>query len=85
MRIDTAGNVYLGGEKVTDQLAKELKQEANIMKELRLWNILTNTPKHQAKEVMFTKSKTFDDMMAGKMMLYTVDVQENIVNRLTRL
>lgn len=82
---DKYGNIYLQGQVLTENEARMLKGEANLFTQTRLWSILTNTPKHQAEKVMFSHSKTYGDMVSGKMMLYTIDVQEKIVKKLSQL
>lgn len=79
------GIVYLNGEQIGESELKELKREASLIKELRLWKILTNTLRSDAQERMYNKAVNFDDMMAGKLLLYAIDLQEKIVNKLDNL
>ena len=62
-----------------------LREEAKMLVKMRLWSILTNTLKAQAQKTMFEKAETFDDMVAGKTMLYNIDIQEKIVAILENL
>lgn len=42
---------------------------------------MQETLKDEAQTIMFLKSKDFQDMLVGKMMLYNLDVQNKIVER----
>ena len=78
------GGIYLNKIRVTDQELHTLQEEAAYLKGTRLWGILTSTLKDQAKQVMFEKAQSFDDMRMGKAMLHNIGVQENIVTILTK-
>lgn len=70
---------YLGGKKLTDNQAANLKQEVMIFKKGSLYKLLTETLSHDAKLRMFEKSKTTDDMFFGKAMLYNVSIIDTII------
>lgn len=78
------GAIFLGKDKITDSEFKNLQEEASYLKNTRIWSILTNTLRDQAKKTMFEKSQNWDDMRFGKAMLYNIGVQENIVEILTK-
>ena len=80
MTADKQGNLFLGGTKLQETELDSLRAEAEFLTNTHLWKILTMSLKEQAMKVMFEQSQTFDDMRAGKMMLYNLSVQENIVN-----
>lgn len=71
--------IYLGGEQLNNQEISNLQAEVRFLRSSKLWPIITSTLKSQAQDVMFNKSQTFDDMVAGKMMLRNLDVQEKIL------
>lgn len=71
--------LYLHNKALEDAEVKNLQQEIRHLKSLWIWKIITETLKDQAQQVMFTKSKDYSDMVAGKMMLYNLGVQENII------
>jgi hypothetical protein len=78
---EVGGVMYVGGEKMTDHDIANLTSECLFLKESRLWDVFMNTVKSQAREVMFERSKSFDDMLSGKLMLYNLDVLDSIVRR----
>lgn len=77
--------LLINGEPVSEIEMNSLREEAKFYKKTRLWVLLTETVKDQAMKVMFNKSETFNDMYAGKMMLYNISVQKNIIDKLERL
>lgn len=72
------GIVYLAGDRLTEQELKNLDEEIKYIKTMRIYNILFDTVREQARLVMFEKAKDFDDMRAGKSILYSLSVFENI-------
>lgn len=77
--VDKMGRIKIDGELITEGEAASLYEEAKFLLESRLYKILISTPKSQAMEIMYNKSETFDDMRNGKMMLYNLSLQENII------
>ena len=76
--VNSAGT-FLGGVKMTEAEIKNLKAEAEMIENMRLWAIMTNTLGDAARKTMFERSLTFDDMKTGKLILYAIDVQKNII------
>jgi hypothetical protein len=74
----------VGGQIVPKEYLTALKQEAAMMKKLYIWDIYQNTIASHAREIMFEKSQTFDDMMTGKLMLYNLNILKNILNIIER-
>ena len=58
---------------------KNLIQEAQLMEKLKLWRIIKDELKHQAQQRIILKSQTEGDLIAGKMMLYIIELLENRV------
>lgn len=76
---DKKGNLYLNGVIIEAKKYSELEQEVTLFRNSALWDLLQNTLKHQAQVNMFEKSKTVDDILFAKAILYTLDVQEKII------
>lgn len=80
MRIDERSRkIFLGGEIIDEKQLRMLREEAGYIKRTFLWKVLTNTLAEQARLTMFTHSKSWEDMLIGKMMLYNIDVQEKVL------
>lgn len=86
LTVDKKTNVlFLGKEIITEEEKKLLHAEAVEFKKTRLYSILLNTPAHHAQDILFKKLTSTDDFWASKMMLYNIDVQEKIIERLESL
>ena len=81
---DRQGNIFLGQEKLTESEIRAIGQEIKFLKETRVWNIINETIKRDAMDKMFKNAKTTDDMFAGKMMLYNLDLTNKIINILLK-
>lgn len=79
------GKIYLGKNEATDQETQNLIAEAVFFKESRLYQVLISSLGDKAKQKMFEKSETWEDMLGGKLMLYNLDVQKQIVELLASL
>jgi hypothetical protein len=73
------GIFLLGGEQMSLEEIRSIQEEVKFVEKTRLWKIITATLEDDAREKMFIKSTSFDDMWAGKMMLYNIDVQKKIM------
>lgn len=79
-----SGVVVREGRVISGQELINLRQEAEYFKNTELYKIMISTPSHHAKEIMYNKSTSFNDMLGGKFVLYTISLQENIINKLTK-
>lgn len=79
------GYYLLGGKKISKQQLTHLKQDAAIIKEMEMWKILNATLTANAHKMMFINSKSFEDVISGKLMLYNLDVQNKIINTLSQI
>lgn len=77
--------ITIGTEKMTKIEVKNLKEEIKFYKQTRLYKILQETLKSQAQDMMFKKSKSYDDMQGGKYMLLNLDVQDRIMQGIETL
>lgn len=73
------GVIKLGGLTITQHELNQLQQEVKALEGMRLWSILTNSLRMIAQDKIFNKSLTFDDVIAGKLMLFNIDTQESII------
>ncbi|MCK9393592.1 hypothetical protein M0Q03_02195 [bacterium] len=67
-------NTWLYRDKpLTDSEMKLISAEAKYLLSSTLWKILQDDIKWQANEKMYFKSKTIEDLTAGKLWLYTLN------------
>lgn len=79
--IVVSGDVlFINGVKTTPQELVQLRSEVQVIKRMKLWKILNATLGDMAKDRMTSQAHSFEDMRFGKMMLYTLDVQNNILS-----
>ena len=76
---------HLGGKKISDNQASQLRAEAKLLKATYLYKIITETLAHQAKLQMFEGMKTLEDMHYGKTLLHSIGVITAIVNSLDEM
>ncbi len=72
----------LGGEPITPDQLSQLKGEAAQFQQMLLRQVLIETLKFEAQEIIFHTSKDFQDVLNGKNILHTVETQENILKLL---
>ncbi len=76
------GKIFLNGVELTEGQASALKVEAEFFRDSHLAKIFFDTLYSQAQKIMFEKAESFDDMRNGKMMMYNISVQKNIIKLL---
>ena len=83
----TDGNIIyrLAGKKLPDNVASQLRTEAQVLKKMTLWKILTETLRHEAHLRMFEKMVTLDDAHYGKTLLHSISIFETIVDKLCEI
>lgn len=67
------GQWTINGKPINDAIKKLLVSEAQIFLKSRLWQVLQTDIKYRANKVMFEKAQTEQDLIAGKLWLYTID------------
>jgi len=80
--VDKSGNVLIDFKKIPAERLKVLQEECSYIERTEVWKILTNSIGMVAKDRMFNKSETFDDMLVGKITLYVISLQIGIMNKL---
>lgn len=84
MTTNKMGRLFLDGEELSADEMIRLQQEADYFANSRLASILWNSLYSQAQKIMFENSEDFDDMRNGKMMMYNISVQKNIVDKIIK-
>lgn len=67
------------GRTLTEPEIKNLIEQAQLIERLHLWKVLKAELKHHAQDKLVNKSKTEADLIAGKMMIYIIELLENRV------
>ncbi len=79
------GVLYLGGRKMSDNELRQLQAEVKALEGFRVWSIMTNSVRYIAQDKIFNKSLNFEEVMAGKMMLFNLDTIESIARKIKSL
>lgn len=79
------GDVYIGGKKAIALQLKNLKEEIKFLEESSLWKIINSHLNSVAEKRIVLESKDFHDVLIGKMILYTFDVQNKIIEKIKSL
>lgn len=74
---------YLDGKPMTEQERGQVAQEVAYFRTSLLYKLIMETLKEEAMQVIFYKSKDFQDVLNGKTILHTLDVQEKIMDKFT--
>ncbi len=74
--------VYLGEKKIDEKLLDRLKADARMYHNTELWKIMSETLMQDAQIRMFNNATDFQDMLNGKMVLYTIDIQQKMIEKL---
>ena len=77
--------IVIGDRVLADAEVRGLKGEAADMETIPLWNYLKKDMKHIANKKMYRESQTVDDMIAGKMILFTIEVMERKIDNIKRM
>ena len=77
-----SGHLFLNGELITDRQRGELQAAVRMFRNTYLWEIMTDTLKHQAQKLAFNDSKDLQDLVNAKMVLWTISVQEGIIKKI---
>lgn len=76
------GAIYIGKDRADDSRIANLKSEAEFLMQSDLWRLLSESVRHLAYEMMFVKSQSLNDLLAGKMLLFNLDSQQKTIDLL---
>lgn len=60
----------------------QLVEEMTFFKKSKLWQVLKADLRYQANKRMFIDSRTIDDLVAGKLILFYIDIIETRLNKI---
>ena len=72
------GILYLEGKPMTEGEIRSLQNEIKFLEETRIWKIYQGTLGQQAKDRMFEKAQSYEDLWSGKLMLKQLEVMRDI-------
>ena len=78
------GSIILKGHILRPEDVDSLKQDAEFIKNSTTFKFLLDDMRYISNQIMFEKCQSYDDMMFGKAMLYTIDILEKKVKNLAK-
>jgi len=75
------GQVWLDGRLITPAEVKSLQEQVKGFNTMAIRGILFNTLKAEAERQIYN-AKSMDEMIVGKAVLYTVDLQETVLMKI---
>lgn len=78
------GKIFVGGEELTQGEINNLKSEARVIEQMRLWSIIVNKLNEKAQSKVYEESVDITDLLFGKTVLYVLNVQKQIINKLKK-
>lgn len=88
--VSKGGSLMLGGKQITDVEKKNIKSEVRALKDFEVYRIIVNTLRQKAIEKAILTStdlyslKGNEQILAGKMMIYSLDIIKTIVDRIDK-
>ena len=83
--VQNGKNLFYRGKPLSAEVKAKLISDANLLKSMDLWNILLDCMRYEANKVLYETSKTPEDMIFGKAMLYALQIMEKKVENLSRI
>lgn len=80
--IDKYNKVFINNQQINPQEARNLQVEAEYLDKCGLWKLIVNYINEDVRRKVFEKSQTPIDMVIGKTILYTVNIQKKIIDKL---
>src|SRR5260221_116458 len=74
------GQLFIGGEQVEENELRSLIAEVKALEGFRIWKLMNETVRADAMDKGFNKSVNFGDMVNCKMILYTLDIFNSILD-----
>lgn len=85
LRIDSKGVIMYQNKPLTREIADKIKTEAGTFNDSLVWEFLTNDMKYVSNQRMWEKSENIEDVLAGKIMLYTIEVMRKKLENLSKM
>lgn len=79
------GKFIVGGNELPPADTQALISGARAIKEMFVWKQLLKDMRYEANKMMFDNSLKYEDMLSGKMVLWTLDVMEKKLESLSKI
>ncbi len=79
------GNMYFRGKLLKQEEAQAIKEDAERFKNSKIWYFLRKELLYHANQSIVVKSKTLDDILAGKVLIFLEKIVSDKVRTLSKL
>lgn len=80
-----SGKIFVGNKELPLNEVKEFAVQARTLLKFNVYRRVTDSMKWTANEMMYQNSKNADDILAGKMVLYALDVLNKKLENIAKL
>lgn len=84
LREEIDGTWYVGDKQLQDAEKKLVISEAQMFLKGKVWNVLQRDVKYLANKRMYINSRTEMDLVAGKLLLYLLDIMKTRLQSLDK-
>lgn len=78
--VNPQGRLYIGTQEVSDAEVRSIQEEIKFFDKTRLWQIFQGTIRQKAIDKSVIGSSTWEEVLAGKMMIHNLGVMQSILN-----
>ena len=75
---DKTNKIYLGGKLVSEDRLRQWQAEIKAIEGSDVWKCAEESLRFQAQDKIFNISTKFEDVVAGKLMLYNLEVIDSV-------
>ena len=79
-----AGVCFIGDEHIGETELKMLKSEILLLEKLQIWKVMNETVKNLAIRKSVHEATNFEQVMSGKMALWTLEVYSMIIDKIKK-
>jgi hypothetical protein len=78
------GRLYINGKMLNAESEIILRDEAGRVQNSTLWKMIKLEAEYHALDKVLRKSESIDDVVAGKLMIYIIDIMDSRMNTLQK-
>lgn len=76
------GKVFIDNRELNPAELNNLRSEADIINEMRIWEIIVNKLNEKTQEKIYKEAVDVPDLIVGKTILYVLNFQKELINKL---
>lgn len=80
MTVTKENKIYFKGKEVEHKQLTKWKDDLEVLGSLEIYKVLKDSMKNDAQALIFKKSNNFDDVLNGKMILWTLEQMDAYIS-----